>query len=142
MIAIRRAVASDAARLAALRWDFRASRAPVLETREAFVARCADWMRRELDLSTWRAWVATDAPGLDIVGQVWLYVFAKVPNPVGERDRHAYLSNLFVVPPARGGVGSRLLEAALASRLRPGRRRDGAQTTPSIHATMIRWTSA
>jgi ribosomal protein S18 acetylase RimI-like enzyme len=39
---------------------------------------------------------------------------AKVPNPVGERDRHAYLSNLYVIPSARGGIGERLLAAALA----------------------------
>ena len=114
MIAIRSAVASDAARLAALRWDFRAGRAPAIETREAFVARCADWMQRALDTSTWCSWVAAEAPGHDIVGHVWLHVLAKIPNPVGEPNRHAYLSNLFVLPSARGGIGSRLLEAALA----------------------------
>ena len=48
-----------------------------------------------------------------IVGQVWLQLLTKVPNPVGERDRHAYLSNLYVVPDARGGIGRQLLEAAL-----------------------------
>ena len=39
---------------------------------------------------------------------------AKLPNPVGERDRHAYLSNLYVQPSVRGGVGTRLLETVLA----------------------------
>jgi GNAT superfamily N-acetyltransferase len=114
MIAIRPAIASDAAALAALRWDFRAGRGPTVESREAFVSRCAEWMRRELETSRWRCWVATEAAGRDIVGQVWLQVLTKVPNPVGERDRHAYVSNLYVLPAARGGVGGRLLEAALA----------------------------
>ena len=36
-----------------------------------------------------------------------------MPNPVDERERHAYLSNLYVQPAARGGIGTRLLEAAL-----------------------------
>jgi len=36
-----------------------------------------------------------------------------VPNPAAERERHMYLSNLYVRPEARGGVGTRLLEAAL-----------------------------
>jgi GNAT superfamily N-acetyltransferase len=48
-----------------------------------------------------------------LMGQVWLRLIHKVPNPVGERDRHAYLSNLYVRPHVRGGVGTRLLEAAL-----------------------------
>jgi GNAT superfamily N-acetyltransferase len=113
MIEIRPAAASDAAALAELRWEFRTGRAPAVEARDAFVARCAAWMARELGPDGgWRAWVAEDERR--IVGQVWLHVIAKVPNPVGERDRHAYLSNLFVVPAARGGVGTRLLETALA----------------------------
>ena len=93
MIAVRRAVPADASALAALRWE---------------------WMRRELEPGSgaWQCWVAEeDRPR--IVGQVWLQLLTKVPNPVGERDRHAYLSNLYVVPDARGGIGRQLLEAAL-----------------------------
>jgi ribosomal protein S18 acetylase RimI-like enzyme len=125
LIDIRPAVATDAPVLAALRWTFRAGRAPAVEHEPAFVARCADWMRGELErASPWRCWVAIrgqDPPALpdpralpEIVGQVWLQILTKVPNPVGERDRHAYLSNLYVAPEARGGVGSRLVGAALA----------------------------
>jgi len=119
VIVVRAAVASDAPTLAALRWAFRAGRAAAREDHSAFVARCADWMRRELQAKRWRCWVATRDQGnpahpqSEIIGQVWLQILPKVPNPVGERDRHAYLSNLYVVPEARGGVGSRLLDAAL-----------------------------
>ena len=77
-------------------------------------------MRHELEAAErWRCWVATRdrsvpaPPQSEIIGQVWLQILPKVPNPVGERDRHAYLSNLYVAPEARGGVGSRLLDAAL-----------------------------
>lgn len=113
MIEIRPATPADAGALAALRWEFRAGRGAAVEREPEFVGRCASWMRRQLEAAEpWRAWVAADDRG--IVGQVWLMVFAKVPNPVGEPDRHAYLSNLYVSPAARGGVGERLVSAALA----------------------------
>src|SRR5262245_50182768 len=68
-------------------------------------------MMRELAGQAWRAWVALD--GHRVIGQVWVNLIHKVPNPVGERDRHAYLSNLYVQPTARGGVGTALLETVL-----------------------------
>ena len=45
---------------------------------------------------------------------MWLQLVHKLPNPIGERDRHAYVSNLYVQPSARGGVGTALLETAIA----------------------------
>jgi GNAT superfamily N-acetyltransferase len=112
MIQVRRAIPDDASALAELRWEFRAGREPAVEAHDAFIARCADWMRRELDSRTWHAWVALDDRGA-IVGQVWVDLIEKLPNPVGEREHHAYLSNLYVRPAARGGTGAALLEAAL-----------------------------
>jgi GNAT superfamily N-acetyltransferase len=113
MIAVRRAVAADADALSRLRWDFRSGRAPAVEDQAAFLERCMNWMRRELaDGGVWQCWIATD--GERIVGQIWIQLLTKVPNPVGERDRHAYISNLYVIPEARGGVGRQLLAAALA----------------------------
>jgi GNAT superfamily N-acetyltransferase len=113
LTAIRAAVPADADRLAELRWQFRIARAPATEDHQAFVRRCAEWMRVELAAqSVWRAWVAI--AGDAIVGQVWAQTIQKLPNPVAEREQHAYLSNLFVLPSYRGGAGSRLLEAATA----------------------------
>lgn len=113
MIDVRPAAGEDAEALAALRWEFRAGRRPPTEDREAFLSRCAAWMRRELSApGPWRAWVAVG--DRDICGQVWLQLFDKLPNPVDEEERLAYLSNLYVEPSARGGVGVRLLESALA----------------------------
>ena len=112
MIDIRSATRDDAWRLAELRWEFRAGRQPAAEDRDAFLARCAGWMRRQLIAqSPWRAWVAVD--GGRVVGHAWLHTLDKVPNPNGDPERHAYLSNLYVVPEARGGTGTRLLETAL-----------------------------
>jgi len=110
---IRGATASDAHALAELRWEFRIARAPATEDHDAFVARCAAWMRDALSSGArWRAWVALAEDA--IVGQVWLQTIEKMPNPVEERERHAYLSNVFVQPAFRGGIGARLLDAALA----------------------------
>jgi len=113
MIEVRAATADDAGVLAELRWEFRVARAPANETHDAFVARCEEWMRRELASGAqWRAWVAV-ADGR-IVGQAWLQTIGKMPNPVEERERHAYVSNVFVQPAFRGGAGTPLLDAALA----------------------------
>ncbi len=112
MIAIREAGARDAAALAVFRFDFRAGIGDANERREAFIARCAAWMAAQLAGGPWRAWVAESDDA--IVGQLWLQVVPKLPNPVGEREHHAYISNLFVAPGSRGGVGTRLLETALA----------------------------
>jgi len=111
MIEIRRASPADADTLAELRWEFRVARAPATEAHDAFVARCAAWMRGELSGSRWRAWVAV-ADGA-IVGQAWMQTIDKMPNPVEELERHAYISNVFVQPASRGGIGTRLLEAAV-----------------------------
>src|SRR6185503_10273268 len=86
MITIRPATPADAAALAQLRWEFRTGRATAVESQQVFVLRCKTWMARKLAGSMWRAWVAVD--GEQIVGQVWADLIGKVPNPVGERDRH------------------------------------------------------
>ena len=108
---IRSATPVDARMLAELRWEFRAGRDPAVEERQAFVDRCAAWMASELAGTAWRAWVAHQSGR--IVGQVWVNLIQKLPNPIDERERHLYLSNLYVQPAARGGVGTALLETAL-----------------------------
>jgi GNAT superfamily N-acetyltransferase len=112
IVRIRAGTPDDAETLAALRWEFRAGRTPPTEDRQAFLHRCAAWMRSELRTgASWRAWVAEAEEG--IVGQAWVHTIQKVPNPVDDPERHAYFSNLYVQPAARGGVGARLLGAAI-----------------------------
>ena len=108
---IRPAAVADVRALAELRWEFRSGKTPPTEPREAFLDRCAAWMSLELARGAWRAWVATENGR--IVGQIWLQVLSKLPNPADERERHAYISNVYVTPSARGGVGTRLLRTAL-----------------------------
>ncbi len=113
MTSIREATRADAAALARLRFEFRASQAKVVESEAHFVERCAHWLAAELaGEDGWRCWVLVGAD--TIVGHVWLNVIRKIPNPIEEPEHHAYISNFYVRQEyrARGG-GTRLLEAAL-----------------------------
>jgi GNAT superfamily N-acetyltransferase len=63
--------------------------------------------------STWRCWVVDD--GDQLLGHVCVHLFEKMPNPVNEREIHAYLTNFYVVPEMRSrGLGRRLLNEALS----------------------------
>jgi GNAT superfamily N-acetyltransferase len=96
-----------------LRWDFRADRPGVREDRSAFVIRCEQWMASALRNPRWCCFVAET--GTSLVGQVWVEIFEKIPNPTDEPERHAYITNMYVRPERRNaGIGGRLLEAAIS----------------------------
>jgi GNAT superfamily N-acetyltransferase len=111
-VTIRLALPADAAVLAQLRYDFRAFTAPPTEPEPAFVARCTHWMAEALRSPRWLAWIA-DLNGT-VAGNLWLQAIEKLPNPGEERERHAYITNAYVAPAQRGGIGRLLLETALA----------------------------
>jgi GNAT superfamily N-acetyltransferase len=120
-VAIRPAEDRDAYRLAGLRWAFRSAVSAPVEGHVVFRDRCARWMKDALSPGgRWQAWLAEEKG--EIVGNVWLNCIDKIPNPGAEPEVHAYLSNLYVLPDARGrGLGRDLLRAALAhcQRLHP-----------------------
>ncbi len=113
-VTVRPAAPDDAAALARLRYEFRASLGDPDEDQGAFIQRCTAWMSQRLQPGAgWRAWVAESPEG--IIGGVWIGLIEKMPNPIAEPEEHGYLTNFYVRPGARGaGVGTALLNAALA----------------------------
>ena len=112
---IRVATSADWGALAEMRYRFRTEIEPAIETKSRFVRRCTLWMKEHFraDSGAWRCWVLDD--GKQLLGHVCVQVFEKVPNPVNEREIHAYLTNFYVVPEMRNrGLGEKLLNKALS----------------------------
>jgi GNAT superfamily N-acetyltransferase len=111
---VRRATPDDAATLARFRFAFRSKRHPVSEGEDDFLARCTPWMRARLGAdSRWRVWLLEQA-GTPI-GNIWLQMIEKIPNPGAESELYGYISNFFVQPAHRNsGAGTMLLDAAIA----------------------------
>jgi len=110
---VRRAQPDDAPRLARLRYALRVELDPPTEAEAPFVERCTRWMAEQLRRGTWCCWMATSSDA--VVGTLWLQLIEKLPNPVGHRDYHGYVSSVYVVPQLRNaGVGSALLRACVA----------------------------
>lgn len=114
---IRTATRDDAEVLARLRYRFRIELGEPIETEEAFADRCASWMADRLEESRqWKCWVAEQESGIigKVIGNLWLQVMEKLPNPVSEAEHHAYITNVYILPDCRnGGVGALLMDAAL-----------------------------
>jgi GNAT superfamily N-acetyltransferase len=109
---LRRAIASDAGKLARLRYQFRAELGAAEEPEPAFLDRCTRWMADRLQREGWACWVV-DAAGT-LRGTLWVQFLEKLPNPVGEPEHHAYFTSLYVQAAHRGGgLGSALLALAL-----------------------------
>jgi GNAT superfamily N-acetyltransferase len=112
---IRLATSADWHALAELRYRFRTEVGSPTESKSRFVRRCSSWMKKRFQsgLSLWRCWVVDD--GKQLLGHVCVQLFEKMPNPVNEREAHAYLTNFYVVPEMRGrGLGRKLLNKALS----------------------------
>jgi GNAT superfamily N-acetyltransferase len=114
-VRIRLARPSDSRALADLRYRFRNETGSATETKSRFLRRCTSWMRKRFrsGSSPWRCWVLDD--GEQLLGHVCVQSFEKIPNPVNERELHAYVTNFYVVPEMRShGLGKRLLNKALS----------------------------
>jgi len=111
---VRFAAASDAEMLAQLRYELRSAFHNVIESEGEFIARCSSWMLTRLrDDGAWKCWIAES--GATAIGNVWVQLIEKIPNPVEEAETYAYLTNFFVREEYRGkGIGSMLLAEALA----------------------------
>jgi GNAT superfamily N-acetyltransferase len=113
-VTVRIAKPEDAAMLAKLRFDLRASLHELREGEAAFVARCTRWMRERLsEGGRWQCWIAEHDGG--VAGSIWVQLIEKIPNPIAEPECYVYLTNFYVRPQHRSqGIGSQLLSAALS----------------------------
>ena len=110
---VRRANQDDVPTLSRFRYAFRAELHPVHEAEAEFLARCNDWMRPRLRSdSRWRAFLLEEQG--KPIGNLWLQMIEKIPNPGDEMELHGYVTNVFVLPEHRNaGGGAMLVDAAL-----------------------------
>lgn len=113
-VRVRLARVDDAEMLAKLRYELRSSFHNVVESKEEFLVRCTSWMEERLrNDASWKCWIAE--LGSTAVGNVWVQLIEKIPNPIAESEFYAYLTNFFVREEYRGAsVGATLLAEALA----------------------------
>lgn len=122
------AVASDAAALAALRWQWNAEHHPVAEPLDAFSGRFALWMQRHGHSHEALLAIEDDTP----IAMAWLASTDRLPDPGTEGATVGEIQSVYLLPDLRSaGRGSELMRAAIdraASRgmgsvsVRPGRR--------------------
>ena len=112
-VVIRVAAPGDAHTLATLRYEFRSSFHANCEDEACFVERSAKWMLDRLDQTgMWRCWIA-ERDGVP-AGNIWAQLIEKIPNPMIEPERLAYVTNFYVRESYRDrGVGSQLFSAAM-----------------------------
>src|ERR1051325_8048001 len=88
---IRFAAAADARDLARLRYLFRSGLEAAWDDEAVFVDRCRVWMEERVqEGSAWRCWIAEQ--NRVVVGNLWMQLIEKIPNPVIEPARHAYIT--------------------------------------------------
>ena len=112
-VKVRMASETDALTLAMLRYEFRSKFHQVREDESAFVERCTVWMRERLrSESLWKCWIAESQD--TAVGDVWIQLVEKIPNPIEEPEFYISLTNFYVREQYRShGVGSMLLSEIL-----------------------------
>ena len=112
-IKIRMASEPDALTLARLRYEFRSLFHQVRENEATFVERCTVWMRERLrSESLWKCWIAELHD--TAVGNVWVQLVEKIPNPIEEPEYYIYLTNFYVREQHRSqGVGTMMLSEVL-----------------------------
>jgi len=112
-IKVRPATESDALTLARLRYEFRSLFHQVREDEATFVERCTVWMRERLrSESLWKCWIAESQD--TAVGDVWVQLVEKIPNPIEEPEYYIYLTNFYLREQHRShGVGSMMLSEIL-----------------------------
>lgn len=105
----RLATESDAAPLAAMRWEYSAEEHTLDEAdRETFLTSCAAFIRHGLADGSWHCWLANEAD--EIVAHVFVRRIAKLPRPGRSPAALGYVTNVYTRPAWRHqGIGSALM---------------------------------
>jgi GNAT superfamily N-acetyltransferase len=107
---IRQATLADLDELLALRRDFTFEDATGDE-RPEYEREFNVFLAEALERGSWQIWVA-EVDG-QVVSHAYVALVDKVPRPIREPRRIAYLTNVYTRPEFRGrGIGSRVLELA------------------------------
>lgn len=79
--------------------------------RPEYEAECREFLIEAISAGRWDIWVAE--VGGQLVSHVYVALIDKVPRPVRENRRIAYMTNVYTRPSHRGsGVGGRLVQQA------------------------------
>lgn len=112
-LAIRRATHSDIGDLIEMRRDFTFEDSDAHETiaRSDYELECGAFLVDAIEGGRWHIWVA-EVNG-SIVSHVYVALIDKIPRPVREKSKIAYLTNVYTRPAFRGqGIGAKLIERA------------------------------
>lgn len=112
-LTVRLATQSDIAELVEMRHDFTFEDAEQNETlsRPEYAAECAAFLTDATSSGRWHIWVA-EVDGR-IVSHVFVALIDKVPRPVREKRKIAYLTNVYTRPAFRGQrIGAQLVRRA------------------------------
>lgn len=110
---IRRATPTDVDELLAMRHDFTFEDGEVaaLSARPEYEAEFRAFCTEAIERGGWDIWVA-EIDGR-VASHVYVALIDKVPRPVRENRRIAYLTNVYTRPEYRGrGIGARLVRRA------------------------------
>ena len=108
---IRAATLADVEELVELRRAFTLEDDTAAAERPGYAAECRAFLAAAIGGGAWRIWVA-ELDG-SVAAHVFVALVEKVPRPVRECRRIAYLTNVYARPELRGrGIGGRLLRHA------------------------------
>jgi GNAT superfamily N-acetyltransferase len=112
-VTIRLATTADVDELVAMRREFTFEDADLDPSRErpGFERECRAFLTTALAGDGWQLWVA-EVDGR-LVAHAFIALVERVPRPVRQRARIAYLTNVYTRPGFRGaGIGGRVLQRA------------------------------
>jgi GNAT superfamily N-acetyltransferase len=114
-VRIRPARHDDIEQLVELRSDFTfEGRADVADVRAGYEDECRAFLHDAIGGGNWHVWIAE--ADRQIVSHAFVALVEKVPRPIREKTRIAYLTNVYTRPAFRGqGIGAEIIRHVQAA---------------------------